>query len=206
MAKVFKFDGIDGCGKTTLIEGLFWTLSGSKCHLVKEFGDELDQTMDGIAVFNFFRKVAKSNSIDLDEIERELIWTILSRRTNRKVIPNTSSNYDIILVDRSNVLGNHAPGALIDSKLNSLYGFLVDRIENFDKVFWINTPPEVCYSRIKLREQSKADFVESKDLDYFYELSFQYEKIARSNKKIVELDGNLSIEELISIVLPIVQN
>lgn len=190
---VVKFDGIDGCGKTTLVHNAFKELSNDfLVGMVKEFGDAKDYRVNEVSLelslSEVLRLIAKCNYCDLDDIERELLWSVISRRTNRIIIPKMLPEYQIILVDRSN-LGNLAYGLVLDNRLEVLYDIANNSSEIADIIFWIDTPVEICEKRLTYRNR---DIIEQKGEKFFYQVREKYMEYYKKMYNVIRLDGALN--------------
>jgi thymidylate kinase len=198
-ALVVKVDGLDGCGKTTLLKSLQSIYSTRfKVLSTSEFGSDLDNIAEkvcdrNVSVSRLLNRLAKCLSCDLDDVERELLWAVASRRANRIVIPRNLYLFDLILVDRSD-LGNLAYGPVLDPRLELVFQIATTPVEIADIVLWIDTPVETCQSR--LLERSHRDVIESKGVNFFNEVKKRYEYLAANRPNIKRLDGTESIESL----------
>jgi thymidylate kinase len=177
-ALVVKVDGIDGCGKTTLLDQIASVYSGSRVLQMKEFGNVLDVPLTDFgpnrSVSELLRGLAMCAACDFDDIERELLWSVCSRRTNRLIIPRFLQSYDLILVDRSN-LGNLAYGLTLNKQLAPVYQIVTTDQEFADLILWLDTPVSMCMSRLHTREQ---DLIEAKGVEFFEQVRHEYEKLA----------------------------
>jgi thymidylate kinase len=195
-AMVVKIDGLDGCGKTTLLDGLALDYSNIRVLQLEEFGNQLDGVVPGFGddrpVSEILKALALSPACEFDDIERELLWCICSRRTNRLIIPHKLTSHDLILVDRSN-LGNLAYGLALNKSLGPVYDITTTDLERADLMLWVDTPVELCMSRLRER---KPDLIEAKGRPFFEEVRRQFEKLL-VNPKVRRLDGAVEPDALV---------
>lgn len=198
---VVKFDGIDGCGKSTLIKAVSdWYSRRARVSVVKEFGSEQDiqlTNLRGKSVSQFLSSIILDPDYAFDDIERELLWAVISRRTNRLVIPSQIESNDLVLVDRSN-LGNLAYGSAFDEFLFPIFIRYVGQLERADIIFLIDTPLEECQRRLALR--NKLDLIESKGERFFSVVQDAYRQLSKNDPRVVVLDGSETIDQLRDIV------
>lgn len=192
---VVKFDGIDGAGKTTLILKIYEALSSDiDIKITKEFGSDQDTVYNNeFTISSVLRDIATNSHYDIDDVERELLWAIMSRRNNRIVIKEKLKDADLILVDRSN-LGNIAYGRSIDPKVLCVFENFISPIECVDLYIWIDTPVEICMDRLK---NKILDPVESKGINFFKKVQNEYLDLYNNNTKIIRLDGHKSLSKLV---------
>lgn len=198
---VAKFDGIDGCGKTTLINAVKEKYSTSlRVAIVNEFGSDQDfrSSLTGQkSISQLLCSLAIDQECAFDDIERELLWAVISRRTNRLVIPNLLSKTDLVLVDRSN-LGNLAYGKIFDEFLLPVFMRYVGQLEQANLIFLFNTPLDECQRRLKCR--SKLDLIESKGESFFLAVDEAYRDLSKNDSRIIILDGTKTVDDLLEAV------
>ena len=204
IARVFKFDGIDGCGKTTLINELKSILSTEfSLVTVKEYGSEFDVPcvlVSDCTVSELLREIILEEKHELDDIERELLWAVTSRRNNRLVLPRLKIGHDIILVDRSN-LGNLAYGLAYNENLAPVFELATTKIELYDLIFWLDTPLDIC----KTRRINRGDKQESILSEEFYtQVRQRYKELCGKFERIIRLDGSQTKTELVDSVIKMI--
>lgn len=204
---IIKFDGIDGCGKSTLSKAVTKYLS--KRHtvtIVSEFSSPAEYTAGSsqpIPICSLkIREAALDAAFGFDDIERQLLLHFLSRRKNRVEIPYLEKLNDYIIVDRS-TLSNYAYAAAIDQRLIFLSKLACEDIEKADHIFWIDTPIEACLSRIS---QRTPDEVEKKGRAYFESVREHFRNFAASQKSVHILDGRKNIDDLVYEVILVVDS
>lgn len=205
---VVKFDGIDGCGKTTLLNAVYEIYAGRGLNVarVKEFGSEQDSTANSDGALTrigpTLRSIALSEAYSLDDIERELLWAIISRRTNRMVIPAAQLSSNLVLVDRSNV-GNLAYCECFHPELAHNFHWFVHPKEVADLIFFIDTPVAECQRRLEMR--GHLDVIEAKGIQFFRRVARNFRSLAESDSRVCALDGTRSVEELAQAALAAIE-
>lgn len=190
-AFVVKIDGIDGCGKTSLINALVnFYRDRMRILVTSEFNSSMDRPAVAVSadlsVSQVLNRLAKCGECDLDDIERELLWAVASRRVNRIVIERERKLQDLIFVDRSN-LGNLTYGFVFDPRLIAVYDLATSSMEKADLIFWIDTPVEVCMSRLEKRPT--RDVIEAKGFNFFSQVREQYAWRVDRLENAYRLDG-----------------
>lgn len=204
---ILKFDGVDGCGKTTLCATVSEALlsKGYRVVIVSEFASPVlyaDGSSEPVPVKTMrIREAVLDPAFDCDDVERQLLLHFLSRRRNRVEIPHLHAHYDFVIVDRS-TLSNYAYGAALGSSFAALSDLAVGDIETADQIFWIDTPISLCAERMSARSR---DAVERKGSAYFDLVRAQFSKHAVQHDAIRTLDGRLGISDLSEQVISIVE-
>jgi dTMP kinase len=200
---VVKIDGIDGAGKTTLILAIEKMLSSKfNIAVTKEFGSTQDIAYNSdLTVSTLLRDLAISRNFDIDDVERELLWAIISRRNNRIVLQSKLKNFDLVLVDRSN-LGNLAYGKTLNKNLLCVFDCFTTPEEYADLYIWLDTPVEICMNRL---ENKVLDSVESKGMEFFINVREEYQKLYKTNKKIVRINGDKPLSELVDESIKVIE-
>jgi len=180
------FEGIDGCGKSTLAEKISSQLnqSGINNVLVREPG--------GTKVGEGIRNLLLSHEYVVSEFTEALLFAAQrSQLINEVVQPNIEKNIKIIS-DRSAYssvayqgvgrgLGYEKIYQLNDIAINSLWP---------QKVILIDIDPKVALER-----QAIADRIGSDKIEFFEKVRAGYLEIAKKNSSIfLVLDGEASIE------------
>lgn len=200
---ILKFDGIDGCGKSTLSSAVARALQsdGFGVTIVGEFsspasyaaGSAEPTAISGMRI----REAAFDPDFDCDDVERQLLLHFLSRRKNRREIPHLEALLDYVVVDRS-TLSNYAYAAALNSKFKALSELAVGDIETADQIFWIDTPVNLCLERLSGRV---IDAVERKGPDYLKRVREIFEGLAFKSTLVRRLDGRSEIPVLVEHVL-----
>ncbi|MCX4650909.1 hypothetical protein OG249_03170 [Streptomyces microflavus] len=203
---ILKFDGVDGCGKSTLTRAVAESLSARyQVAVVSEFTSPVlyatGSAMPVPVATLQIREAALDPAFDCDDVERQLLLHFLSRRKNRVEIPHLDALHDYVVVDRS-TLSNYAYAAAIDPKLAALSDLAVGDVEKANQIFWINTPVDVCMNRMKDRA---GDAVERKGRAYFERVRELFERYALAHEATCTLDGRWEIPMLVERVVAIAE-
>lgn len=203
---IIKFDGVDGCGKSTLGRAVAQYLSDREhgVAVLAEFSSPTEYPAGSPSpvplVSMRIRETALDPAFDCDDTERQLLLHFLSRRVNRVDIPFLHERNDFVIVDRSS-LSNYAYATAIDPGLSTLSDIAMDGVETADIIFLIDTPIDVCLARISGRS---SDAVEQKGRAYFERVRDLFLARARGNPRIRLLDGRSEIEELLRQVVAVI--
>jgi len=203
---IIKFDGVDGCGKSTLSRAVAKYLS-SRRHTVavmREFSSPAKYSAGSskpLPVASMrIRETVLDPTFDCDDVERQLLLHFLSRRKNRVEIPYLHKLNDFVVVDRS-TLSNYAYAAAIDPELAHLSEVATDDVEKADLIFWIDTPVDVCMTRVLDRS---LDAVEQKGRIYFERVRELFQGRANARATVHVLDGSMDIQRLVEQVVSII--
>ena len=206
MAKgvVIKIDGIDGCGKGTLVENLH-THYNSKLRVVttREFGNDQDANVSTQArsgtVSRMLCEIALNPRLEFDPIEKSMMLTVVERRQNRLVLPNLREQYDLILSDRSSL--SRAYESELGDPYQQPFEWPVEPLLEEDMVLWIDVDPKVAFSRTVhntefVLEHYEADANEIRGFAYQVEVSRAYKMLSSQKNNIIRIDGNVDVENL----------
>src|SRR3989344_3442527 len=194
MAKgvIVKIDGIDRCGKGTLVENLQAHYAPKlRVTTTREFGNDQDahvsaQEKSG-TVSRMLCEIALNPRLEFDPIEKSMMLTVVERRQNRLVLPNLREQYDLILSDRSS--------------LSRAFEWAVEPLLEEDMVLWIDVDPKVAFSRTVhntefVLEHYEADANEIRGFAYQVEVSRAYKMLSSQKNNIIRIDGNVDVENL----------
>jgi dTMP kinase len=199
---IVKFDGVDGCGKSTLCQSVRTRCSEQlNVFVTTQFGssDDIiaDSTTNNQTVSQAIRNFALDPQYECDDIERQLLLNVISRRADRIAIARQSKSHDLVLVDRSR-LSNLAYGLPLDPRFEVLARLANEGFDVTEIVFWIDTPLGTCAERLGKRE---ADQVETKGNSYQLLVREQFQRLAIEDPRVIALDGSLPLEELTDCVV-----
>jgi thymidylate kinase len=204
---IIKFDGVDGCGKSTLSKAVAEQLSSRNYTVaqVSEFSSPVNYaagsthaaTIDSMRI----REAALNPAFDCDDVERQLLLHFLSRRRNRVEIPHLDRLCDFVVVDRS-TFSNYAYAEAVDPRLTALSDIAIGSMESADVIFWIDTPIAVCMARIADRP---IDAVEQKGRAYFDRVHEIFRSRLGGYPAVRVLDGSREIGDLVGQVLSVVE-
>lgn len=203
---IIKFDGVDGCGKSTLAQAAARHLAdrGHRVALLAEFSSPAEYPpgeKGRVPLADMrIRETALDPAFDCDDIERQLLLHFLSRRVNRVDIPFLRARNDFVVVDRS-TLSNYAYAAALDRGLSAFSDIAMGGVETADIIFLLDTPIDLCLARISARS---SDAVEQKGCAYFERVREQFHARATGNPSIRVLDGRGEIDELLRQVVSVV--
>ena len=204
---IVKFDGVDGCGKSTLSRAVAESLSKRRRRVavVSEFTSPAlyaTGSAEAIPITTMrIREAVLDPKFDCDDVERQLLLHFLSRRKNRVEIPYLDTLHDYVIVDRS-TLSNYAYAAAVDPKLTALSEIAVGDVEKADLIFWIDTPISVCIERMSARQ---SDAIEQKGRAYFERVRELFERYVIAHEATHILDGRWEIPALVERVVAIVK-
>ncbi|MBO6554750.1 MAG: thymidylate kinase [Roseitalea sp.] len=200
---IIKFDGVDGCGKSTLSTAVAESLIGKgyRVAVASEFASPTlleSKSAEATPIPTLqIREAVLDPAFNCDDVERQLLLHFLSRRRNRVELPFLNAHNDYVVVDRS-TLSNYAYAAALSRRLTSLSDIAVGDIETADLIFWIDTPVSLCAERLSARAR---DAVEKKGVAYFEKVRGQFQQYATENDTTRTLDGRSKIEALVGEVL-----
>lgn len=198
-ARYVTFEGIDGSGKTKQLSMLYEYLQrqGKKVLLTREFGSPLDPTCVKI------RDFALNSLHNIDEYAAQFLFAACSAQHWNNVVRPALDQYDYILSDRgveSNLAYCFALNMFTPEFAEQLYLADPRRIRP-DVVVYLNTDPELAWSRVSNRTQEKftdggVDRVEARGHDYQIRVHQEYKKRASENKNYLIIDSTgLAVEE-----------
>ena len=197
------FEGGEGSGKTTLIEGLVEYLESRNLKVIKT------REPGGIKISEDIRNVILDvNNTKMDQITEALLYAA-SRRQHlvEKVIPYLNEGYIVIcdrFLDSSLAYQGHARGIGIDKvyniNLSATDGILPDL------TLFIDVRPEVGLKRISSnnREQNRLDLEKMS----FHERVYEGYKIIleRFKDRVVSVNGEQSKELLLADTIKIIDD
>lgn len=197
---IVKFDGLDGCGKSTMSRAVASVLAekGHSVAVVGEFWSpvvHVDGSTEATPMPTMrIRETVLDPDFDCDDVERQLLLHFLSRRRNRVDIPYLRALNDFVIVDRSTI-SNYAYAAALEPDLSMLSRMVLEGVESADIIFWIDTPVDECLKRIS---ESRDDAVERKGRRYFERVQEGFETQASLQERIYRLDGRAEVGVLVS--------
>jgi thymidylate kinase len=204
---IVKFDGINGCGKSTLSRAVAESLrsKGYRVTVVNEFSSPAlydAGSAEPIPVDTMqIREAVLDPAFDYDDVERQLLLHFLSRRKNRVEIPHLDTLHDYVIVDRS-TLSNYAYAAALSRKFTALSNLAVGDMETADQIFWIDTPVDLCVERLSTHV---SDPVERKGSVYLERVRKLFQRYAVRNGTTRTLDGRSEIAALVKQVLATIE-
>lgn len=183
---IYIFEGIDGCGKTSLINALEDSLriDGFK---VKSFSDGVG--LDGSVVAENMRSALKQSD---DDISKLMMIQIIRIELYKEIIKYQSENPDaIILLSRSTI----SSAVYNDNKdTDYVYANIISTTPNLgdvSNVFYLKCSPEVAFNR----DPSGPDYSKTCSYNKLIELtrlSDRYNIVIRSIQINLDLESNNS--------------
>jgi thymidylate kinase len=206
-AVVIKVDGIDGCGKSRLAAALaarlrqrYRVVETAEFRSPHDFADPAIGLTESVTAH--LKTIALSPVLELDDVERQLLWIFNSRRHNRVIIPRLAAECDVVVVDRSH-LSNIAFGVSQVPELEAMFARLVGRYHRADVILWVDTPVEICWRRLLAR--SRLDVVEQKGKAFLSTVRRAYAKATADLCSVVRLDGSREFEEVLDAAIAVVR-
>jgi len=198
---IIKFDGIDGCGKSTLCRAIFeWIEPTRQTVLTSEFSSpSVFEPSSGKFTPHSELKIkeaALSSAFSCDDIERQLLLHFLSYRKNRIELPKLHAHHDVVIVDRS-TLSNLVYSSAVDERFEALFDLVFDDLEAIksEKIVLIDTDVEECSFRLA-RRGGGFDEVESKGRDYMLRVRKRFMDCANKMPNVFVLDGNRPLNQI----------
>lgn len=196
-APFFVIDGIDGCGKSTQAKLLSESLraKGFKVTAVRDPG--------GTSISEQIRKIILSTENAKMSSKTELfLYTASRMQLIEEILRPAREAGEIIVSDRfttSTIAYQSYGGGL---PLDFVKTIIDASVKDFlpTKTFIIDVPIELAEKRI----DAVRDRMELKNLDYKQRVRNGFIKQAAENQDVVPINGSLSIEEIHSIIMRIV--
>ena len=192
------FEGGEGSGKTTLVQGLFEKLSQRGYSLLKTREPGSSKLSEQIREW-----LLSSKKGDFIGQKAELLLFLAARAQNieETILPALKEG-KIVLCDRY-----HDSSIAYQGKAR---GLGIDRVEKMcsfasenlwpDLTFYLNISPEAALSRIKTAEECVLDRIESESLDFHRQVQEGYDYLLHKYpKRFFSLDAHLSQEEVLQI-------
>lgn len=192
---LFAFAGIDGAGKTTLINGLSSELriKGYNVFISKAY------TQEHKDAFHSFVSTA-------DDVEMMFMFQAFQRRQRNDALAKLALG-SIVLADRWNEsyeAFHSQNGALSeDENLRAQIDYLAFEALVPHKTIYLRTKPTVAMRRTHERG---ADFFDAKAVSYHQEQASFYDKCSEEDPNWITLDGHLPQSELVAQTLEIIED
>ncbi len=195
MSKFVTFEGGEGCGKTTLLEGL-------KAYLNQHNVDYVaTREPGGLKICEEIRNMVKYSTEEISK-RAELLLFSASRAelVQNYILPNLQDG-KLVLCDRfydsSRVYQGYANG-LSDEEVMNVTRFATNGLVP-DITFYLDIDPKVAFERKGGKD--KGDRIEQRDLSYHYMVREGYKKIAEKEDRFIIIDATLSKEQVLNEVL-----
>lgn len=182
---LYAFAGVDGSGKSTLINNVRNELENEGCDVFVSKANT-EEIKD---LFGDFVESA-------DDIETLFYFQILHRRQYKIAMSKLASGF-VVLADRwdESYDAYHSNYGVLSNKdelRNELNDMAFGNVHP-DRTFYVDTPIEVANSRISRRG---ADFFDRKALNYNKTIANYYDNVASNNESWVRLNGCESPENI----------
>jgi thymidylate kinase len=185
---IYIFEGIDGCGKTSLINALEGRLN-SNGFKVKSFSDGVG--LDESVVAENMRSALKQSN---DDISKLMMIQIIRIELYNEIIKYQSKNPDaIILLSRSTI----SSAVYNDNRdTDYVYANIISTtpyLGGVSNVFYLKCSPEVAFNRDPSGpDYSKTSSDNNNKLVELTRLSTRYDNVIRSMQIILDLESNNS--------------
>ncbi len=187
-----SFEGIDFCGKSTQISLLESALSkaGKEIIIIREPG--------GTVISEQVRTILldKKNSGMISKAEMLLFSASRAQLVEEKIIPCLKKGFYVIsdrFYDSTTAYQGYGRGINCNF-VESLNAFAAGKAIP-DITFFLDIPVELAIKRQK-ENAAELDRIESSTEEFYNRVRAGYKKIAEREKRIVTLDGAISINEL----------
>ncbi len=169
--KLITFEGIDGCGKSTMLHLAEQEL------LAKGFAVVATREPGGSDFGRAFRKMLLDSELgQIDERTETLLYGADRARHVETVIKPALAQGKIVLCDRyqDSTLAYQGGGRGLDlTLLQTLNRFATAGLEP-DRTFFLQFPPQRMHTRLR----GEKDRLEQEDLQFFVRVDQQYQKLA----------------------------
>ena len=181
------FEGIDGSGKTSLIENLSTILdSQNKKHIiVREPG--------GTSVGEGIRELLLSHDYQVNPLAEALLMSASRAQLIQETVIPTINNGQVVVTDRSAYSSVAYPGGGRGLGYQEIYQLNDLAIDGFwpEKVILLDIDPKISLSRQKI-----ADRIGSGEVDFFQKVRSGYLKLADEfESQFLVLNATKSIDE-----------
>jgi len=198
--RLITFEGIEGCGKSTLAKELYEYLKSKNYKVIftrEPGGGKLGEKIREILLSNEFEIPAYS----------ELFLFLASRyeHTKNVIIPRLKEGY-IVISDRymDSTVAYQGYGRKIDLKLLEKLNEIATLGIKPDLTFLIDLPEEISFNRLK---DKILDRIESEEIEFYKRVRFGYVEIARNEPlRFIILDGTMELQTLKQKVFEITEN
>ncbi len=196
-AKWISFEGGEGCGKTSVINVIG--------DILKDAGTDFIVTREpgGVPISEEIRDVILNvENIEMDYVTETLLYAAARRQhLIERVIPALESDKWVLMdryLDSSLVYQGYARGIGMD-RVREINEFAIEG-HLPDITIYIDLDPEIGLSRIESgdREKNRLDL---EVMNFHRKVREGYLKLAEETDRIVVIDGNKAIEEVVSDVL-----
>lgn len=198
--RLITFEGIEGCGKSTLAKELYEYLKSKNYKVI------FTREPGGGKLGEKIREILLSNEFEIPDYS-ELFLFLASRyeHTKNVIIPRLKEGY-IVISDRymDSTIAYQGYGRKIDLKLLEKLNEIATLGIKPDLTFLIDLPEEISFDRLK---DKILDRIESEEIEFYKRVRFGYIEIARNEPlRFIILDGTMELQTLKQKVFEIAEN
>lgn len=198
--RLITFEGIEGCGKSTLAKELYEYLKSKNYKVI------FTREPGGGKLGEKIREILLSNEFEIPDYS-ELFLFLASRyeHTKNVIIPRLKEGY-IVISDRymDSTVAYQGYGRKIDLKLLEKLNEIATLGIKPDLTFLIDLPEEISFNRLK---DKILDRIESEEIEFYKRVRFGYVEIARNEPlRFIILDGTMELQTLKQKVFEITEN
>jgi len=198
--RLITFEGIEGCGKSTLAKELYEYLKSKNYKVI------FTREPGGGKLGEKIREILLSNEFEIPDYS-ELFLFLASRyeHTKNVIIPKLKEGY-IVISDRymDSTIAYQGYGRKIDLKLLEKLNEIATLGIKPNLTFLIDLPEEISFNRLK---DKILDRIESEEIEFYKRVRFGYIEIARNEPlRFIILDGTMELQALKQKVFEITEN
>jgi dTMP kinase len=198
--RLITFEGIEGCGKSTLAKELYEYLKSKNYKVI------FTREPGGGKLGEKIREILLSNEFEIPDYS-ELFLFLASRyeHTKNVIIPKLKEGY-IVISDRymDSTIAYQGYGRKINLKLLEKLNEIATLGIKPDLTFLIDLPEEISFNRLK---DKILDRIESEEIEFYKHVRFGYIEIARNEPlRFIILDGTMELQTLKQKVFEIAEN
>lgn len=198
--RLITFEGIEGCGKSTLAKELYEYLKSKSYKVI------FTREPGGGKLGEKIREILLSNEFEIPDYS-ELFLFLASRyeHTKNVIIPKLKEGY-IVISDRymDSTIAYQGYGRKIDLKLLEKLNEIATLGVKPDLTFLIDLPEEISFNRLK---DKILDRIETEEIEFYKRVRFGYIEIARNEPlRFIILDGTMELQTLKQKVFEITEN
>ena len=192
LSRIVKIDGIDGCGKSTLVHRLAAHYRDRlSVHVTSEFrGDELEQ----LVILGEHKQSSRRShalfelamSLAGDAISREVLFATQSRTQNQHLAA-IRGKFDLILSDRSSLTGL-AYGHEFGEAFKQFFDWAVTPIVQEDLILWLDCDVGQAAARRDQRGEG-LDAVEQQGAAFQQAAAWRFQQLAEVLPQVTAIDA-----------------
>ncbi|WGI36317.1 dTMP kinase [Mesomycoplasma lagogenitalium] len=191
------FEGLDGCGKSTIIKMLKEYLE--KKYPEKNFVFTREPGGESVKESEKIREIILDSKNDISAMAETLLFAASRRIHLEKVVWPSLKNNKIVICDRyidSSIAYQGAAGGVGSDKVEQINEIATDKTEP-NYTFLLKLTPEESRKRLIAQINHNDDRIEKKSTDYFQKIYDQYEKMAKKyHKRFISIDASLTPDKV----------